>query len=504
LPTDTWKFASGTWTQLAPSSNPGGLFYPVMTYDTKDAYVLFFSGQDAAGHVHNATWKFVAGQWTHLTLTKAPGTRYAAGLTYDAKDGYAVLFGGTDGTATFKDTWNFTAGKWSKLAPAIMPKARSGELLAYSARDGKVVLFGGYDGVNLLSDSWTFAAGAWTKIWTNGHPSNRADMAGADGTSATSVVLFGGFGGAGVVNDTWLVHGLVWTHPQPRVPVSRSFDAMTYDEADGYVLLFGGLDPSTAHELGDTWKFAHGVWTPLHPATSPAPRHAAGMTYDSADGYVVLFGGYDFASSSAFGDTWTFLNGAWTQLSGTGPAARFDVSMTYDYADGYVLLFGGALVTRFLDTWSFSGGVWSQPSIVGSSPNARDGAAMAYDSADGYVLLFGGQQDTGNVWFDTWSYAAGTWTNLTGSVTGIIPVGVQGGAMVDDSLDGYVVLYGGIDSASLLYNDTFAYSGGVWTKFVYATNPGPDSYLGMAADPPDGSLVLFGGYASPSPGTWTY
>src|SRR2546426_4963709 len=131
-------------------------------------------------------------------------------------------------------------------------------------------------------------------------------------------------------------------------------------------------------------------WTNIC-TTGPPSRYGAGMVYDAADGYVLLFGGC-CTGSPFLGDTWKFSAGSWTKLDISGPSARFlDAGMVYDAADGYVLLFGGqdASSARYLgDTWKFSAGVWTNLAITGPSP--RDDFGLAYDAADGYVVLYGG------------------------------------------------------------------------------------------------------------------
>src|SRR2546426_418399 len=161
---------------------------------------------------------------------------------------------------------------------------------------------------------------------------------------------------------------------------------MAYDEADGYVLLFGGSNNiGGTSPLGDTWKFNAGVWTQLSPSTSPSPRVLASMVYDAANGYVLLFGGLD-GNLYPLGDTWEFHAGTWTQLfPSTSPSPRF-ASMAYDAADGYVLLFGGSLQS---DAWEFQAGVWTQL-FPSTSPAPRSAAPIVYDAAGGSVLLFGG------------------------------------------------------------------------------------------------------------------
>jgi hypothetical protein len=280
---------------------------------------------------------------------------------------------------------------------------------------------------------------------------------------------------------------------------------MTYDEADGYVLLFGGLSVNAGVQHGDTWTFQSGVWTNRHTATAPAPRYGAAMAYDAADGYVVLFGGIN-SVPAWLGDTWTYSAGVWTLVpGGAGPAGRAYAAMTYDWADGYLLMFGGyngSSTTFYNDTWEFSAGAWNVPTGLSSmAPSTRSGSEMAYDSEDGDVVLFSGQQSTGAIYGDTWYYLNGTWSNITAFVAGA-PGGLAYAGMVDDTYDGYLVLFGGLDQFGFAYGNTWSYLAGTWATVNPVHVPGVDYAQVMAFDPVTNQVVLESGvFVS---GTWTY
>ncbi|MCI4351392.1 MAG: hypothetical protein L3K15_07765 [Thermoplasmata archaeon] len=506
---DTWEFKAGKWTQLHPLTSPGPRQSAGFAFDGNDSYAVLFGGSDGTGTPVNSTWEYVTGAWTHLITPKAPSPRIEAGVAYDAKDGWVVLFGGHGtGPKAFGDTWNFSKGHWKHLTPVTSPPARSGASMAYDTTDAKIVMFGGIN-VTLSgyrSDTWTFVGGVWTKVGPWSHPFNRYDAALADGPSGGTLTLFGGYSATKFnLGDTWAFHGSTWKSVQPAQPAGRYVGAMGYDEADGYVLLFGGLAAS-GNNLGDTWIFSHGLWKPLHPLASPPRRNAAMMTYDAADGYIVLYGGQG-ASGSPLGDTWSYLAGTWSEITtSSDPPARWNAAMTYDVGDGYVLLFGGynaTAGTSLSDTWTYLNGVWTQL-FPGTAPSARYAAGMTYDSADGYVLLFGGYAlDLAVANAETWSFVAGGWSNLTGSLA-IHPAAVGFPSMADDSFVGYVLLFGGTNVSSS--NTTWSFTGGLWAAENPAVAPGVRYGAPTAYDAADNLVVIFGG--SPGAGvdadTWTY
>jgi hypothetical protein len=514
---DTWTWAAGVWTKLAPANHPTARFGATMAYDAKDGYVVLFGGVSFTLGAQSDTWKFLAGAWTKLTPAVHPSARFYAAMAYDAAASDVVLFGGVN-SSILGDTWNFSGGRWTNLTASIgsAPAPRYEASLAYSAKDGELVLFGGETATRVLSDTWTFSGTNWTKISTYVHPSSRAAAMVADGPASGTVIVFGGVSGTSVsLNETWTFHGLVWTHSLPPQPAPRAAAMMTYDEADGYVLLFGGQPPGSTPFVvtSDTWKYIHGTWTELHPGVSPPPREAAMMTYDQADGYVVLFGGVNANGSSVFNDTWSFVGGVWTKiLTANPPLGRTYASMTYDAADGYVLLFGGVDLTSYLnDTWAYSGGTWWEPVTSATAPEERDGASMAYDSEDGYVVLYGGSEAPYAMpTLTTWTYSAGVWTNITSTASNSPGFPIFG-AMIDDTYDGYLLFVGGCANTfgcgvGYVANTTWSFVGGTWTQLSPTTSPGPIDFQAMAFDPPDNSVVLFGGENGQVflGATWTY
>ncbi len=126
---------------------------------------------------------------------------------------------------------------------------------------------------------------------------------------------------------------------------------------------------------------------------------------------------------------------------------------------------------------------------------------MTYDSEDGFVLLFSGFGPGYGVFADTWSYSAGVWTNLTSTLSSS-PPGLAEATLVDDTYDGYPLLWGGYNgSTAANYVTTWEFTGARWTLLSPASSPpveiGPYS---MAFDPPSHMAVML---TDPGP-TWTY
>jgi hypothetical protein len=292
---------------------------------------------------------------------------------------------------------------------------------------------------------------------------------------------------------------------------------LTYDATDGYLLLYESYVASTGHGPAcgnqELWSFVHGGWSQL-PSTSAPKFDTALMTYDSNDGYTILFGGCGTQSNQ----TWTYRDGQWANVTlAVAPPAREAGSLAYDPSSKSVVLFGGYVYFnlsngagyRSDDTWEFQGGAWRNVT-ASLTPPARDLYGMSSDGTDGYVVLFGGSgagfhnATSGSccpTLSDTWTFRGGEWTNVT---TSIGPSPRTSPAFADDPASHASILFGGQDAgaggmggqAGLLSN-AWRYSAGTWQNLTIGGNPPARAGADRVYDPIDGSLVLFGG-ESPS------
>jgi hypothetical protein len=241
------------------------------------------------------------------------------------------------------------------------------------------------------------------------------------------------------------------------------------------------------------------------------------MAYDPVDKHLVLFSG-----SGVENDTWTFSNGAWTELhQAVAPLARTYACMTWDAKDGYMLLFGGLVggPIPYLanDTWEFVHGTWTQLYPT-ASPPAEEYAGCAYDAFDGYVVLFGGKTTTSDYTNQTWTFVHGNWAHQHPTAT---PAARQGEAVF--YANHYIVMYGGrgnnTNASSGLcqpsfcpyLDDTWGFTGGQWIKLFPPLSPPGHLYASATANTTGDYGILFGGqlnkyksYNSSQDATWVY
>lgn len=553
--TPTSALASVQCNQIASSSLPSIDWSPVgsptgrsavsMVYDAADGYVvLFANGVDS--DVQGDTWIFSQGTWTELNTPVAPETRLGEFMAYDSADNYVVMFGGwggdNGGPGEYGDTWTFSGGQWHLLIPQSActgnsgaepcPSPRDSGGMAMDPSDGYLILFGDY---SADEDTWGFANGNWVQLiaatsctqqgGSTTCPNGTGDESFAWDPALGEDVLFGGYPYS---NDTWGFSSLTWTElvapssctgpsgPNP-CPAAREESAMTYDSEDGYLVLFGGYNGS--EDFDDTWAFT-GTWQEVASAsncrTCPTGRSDSGLVDDPALGSVLMFGGYAY-----LGDTWSYSAGTWNpvHLSGT-PGARWDASFAWDPLASDILLFGGFDGTSLGDTWTFANGVWTEidssvSCTVSTCPTARLGAGLAWDGTDDYMVLFGGMTPTGGYDRDTWYFSHGTWTEIMagGSCTATTcPSARSNASMVWDAQDDEVILFGGYGGA--YENDTWAFSAGSWKEVLASTActtlapcPSPRELAGVAQAPlPTGGVLLFGGATASgnTNDTWTF
>ena len=169
---------------------------------------------------------------------------------------------------------------------------------------------------------------------------------------------------------------------------------MTYDPADGCVVLVNPYLATGAGAIG-TWTYAHGVWTNRTTPAGPQTLDASGgsIAYDAGLGVVLL----QLSNGSAFFptyETWEFHADNWTELfPADEPSARWGAAMAFDPELNETVLFGGFPsaagnnVTSVTDTWVFSDGNWYQVALGPPAAATILSQTMAYDPAIGELVL---------------------------------------------------------------------------------------------------------------------
>lgn len=311
----------GVWTSY---ETPSGTEYPGIVWYNATSLL------DQVAQGHKAPW--------------APPPLYYASMAYDPVDEEVVLFGGQNGTGggVLGGTWttsvscsafgargiSVNVNLWTQLHDQVSPSPRSGAEMAFDSIDNYVVLFGGstappsFEGTTwtpppTFSDTWSFVGGKWTQL----HPltSPPADAYGALVNNSAGVLLITGWG---LSVEEWTFQGGNWAELTSSNPTGfgyRFLASVTDAPYSGNITAFGGLNESSALDLGDTWNLTPttDVWSNPIPVGAPTPsvRFGAAMAFDPAIGLTVLFGGRSEGGSEApegftLNDTWLF--GSWS------------------------------------------------------------------------------------------------------------------------------------------------------------------------------------------------
>jgi len=310
---------------------------------------------------------------------------------------------------------------------------------------------------------------AWSELTLLDAPQSRLGTALAPFGHSGRAILYGGNWNTDLYADTWEWDGARWTALNPPGnPGLRANHAMTYDEARGQIVLFGGMAGAAPVASNETWIWDGAAWRQMHPATSPPARYSHAMAYDAARQQVVLFGGY--GDSGELNDTWLWDGVNWSQAATVqSPRARFGHSLAYDPVRGEMVLFGGmaggGTPTWFSDTWAWDGSAWHQKSVA-DPPAARFLHALAWDPVLSAVVMIGGaggKDVTGQTWYydfrrEVWTWDGTAWTEQ-------FPEGQPGpayyiGAAWDDARQALTVHVGDDLTCASRGPKTFALTGG--------------------------------------------
>jgi hypothetical protein len=163
---DTWSWASGAWTLLAPANNPVAVEWPAFASNSITA-ILFggknFDGPSSQCLSWNGTnWVNVA---TGIAGVNRPSARFGSSMVWDSSLSRFILFGGYTANGYVNDLWsmNPTGFVWSNITPSVSPSPRAFQNLVYSSITSSSLMFGGRTVKKVHGDTWLLSAGTWTQ-----------------------------------------------------------------------------------------------------------------------------------------------------------------------------------------------------------------------------------------------------------------------------------------------------------------------------------------------------
>jgi cysteine-rich repeat protein len=182
---------------------------PAFVADPLHDNVLMFGGGIAGGNSSSETWTYATGTWSQRTTTTTPPARQGARAAFDGAR--VIMFGGRAAStgAFFDDTWSWDGTNWSAIPTSAAPPARMGVAMGYDPIRKEVILFGGftYTGDYVYwNDTWAFDGTTWTQRSAAVSPSGRAGASLTWNPARGCLVLVGG----GAALDAWEWTGTEW------------------------------------------------------------------------------------------------------------------------------------------------------------------------------------------------------------------------------------------------------------------------------------------------------
>ena len=378
---------------------------------------------------------------------------------------------------------------WANMGPTTSyPIERRRHGMAFDSARRRIVMFGGNasTGNAKYGDTWEWNGHMWNQLSIadpegDGNPSSRTHISMAYDARRGKTIIYGGNTADGNQEDTWEFDGTSWEQIFPSDPEGDGGPGellagqMTYDSARGVVLLYGGRVGTVVQD--DLWAYDGTSWELLTPTDpegdgNPAERKEGALTFDRSRGVAVLFGGKNDAGDRVT-ETWEWGGTSWEEITPTdpegdgNPAGRYELTMNYDATREVVLLYGGYATTYTSELWEWDGTSWDlvapdDPENDGDPGNLSGHGAAFFDST-GVLVIFGGLGNSDL--HKTWYFNGTSWRDGGPEDGNLNPNPGQRKyhSSAYDTDRKRVVVYGGDASGSLL-GDTWEWSGSLWTE----------------------------------------
>jgi hypothetical protein len=279
-----------------------------------------------------------------------------------------------------------------------------------------------------------------------------------------------------------------WVNRNDGAPGALLGPLLTYDDARGTVLLYGGQNTGGAVSAA-MWELTANGWQQLCATCMPGARYGAGFAYYPDRDRVLLVGGYDGTSYHA--DMWQWDGTTWTQLTPAGapPAGEFG-HLVYDPSRKVMVLIGQAPGTvSNASIFEYDGTTWSNPAPTGGPSTARGwGNEASYDPNTGGIDVLTDNGSMASLFDELWSWNGATWTKICSGCSGR----TRNAASIafDPSLD-LVWMFSGY-AGGIQLPGSWQLVSNRWTQVDMYLPPERDS-AGVAYDRARDVIVLYGG-----------
>ena len=139
----------------------------------------------------------------------------------------------------------------------------------------------------------------------------------------------------------------------------------TFNPTAGHgVTIFGGIGyPAgsfTVTDFNDIWDLRGTVWTDVTPAGgNPPGRGWTQLVWDPLLNRIVMFAGYRVgAPAQSYGDTWSFVNGGWSEIVPQASGPGFATVMAWRTTPRETRSSSSAGISRTSSSWTARRGRW--------------------------------------------------------------------------------------------------------------------------------------------------
>jgi hypothetical protein len=316
-------------------------------------------------------------------------------LRYSCPDQGPVftMMGAPSSDGTISGTWTVTGGSgsdyYAKLTdPAAEPDDDSTYITGGSS--GASSLYLGFDPLGLSNGSSIRYVRVYYRVKSTGS------------STVTSALNIGGsvyesVDPGNAATTLWTTYYYDYTtNPATGEPWTiNDFNGVVESGLQEFGIVVDGNAEVSCTQCYIEVSYSPGNYVPIYDISSPMSRRRHSMVYNSDDGKVYVFGGFDenlILQNDIYAYTppsSPFESGSWETISVTGnmPDPRCDAGMVFDPVTHKIIVIGGATTEEqtyyptnweyFNDIWTFdpTNSSWTEQSTSGTSP---DGYSVAY------------------------------------------------------------------------------------------------------------------------------
>jgi hypothetical protein len=258
LLTDMWAWDGKTWTELTSPMTPPLRESSAMAYDPARGSLILYGGEFPSSSLDpflDDTWEWTdTGKWTQLAPTTTPGGISAHSMVTDTARDKILLFGGLctsyepwSYTAIWNNIWEWdgVALTWTKRTPMVsfqVPTRTTRPTITYDEARKKMFFF---EGLGLWVDTsayweWNPISAGWSKRSSPPNDALETEVIAYDSVRRRHVLLMQDW--LNSIDATWEVDSVAptwYSRTLAPTPQRKEEAAMVFDSKRNVMVLFG-------------------------------------------------------------------------------------------------------------------------------------------------------------------------------------------------------------------------------------------------------------------------